>query len=239
MRGPGRRLQFAAACLGVVVAASTGSYAADDLMQRARATYAALRSYADTGVVIHEYGASATDQFKFATRFTRAPRHFYLELEGGRYVIWADPGAFHTWWRDTGLQTDYPNPNNSPAITQSGQQARGVNDKIPTLLYTSAALGGSFVNFSDRVVDGTETLSGHACQRISGTARDVYGATGRESNVRKMTVWIDLESLLIRKVLEEWKPLPGQRSRMTTLFEPQANPTIDESRYRFTPPAPR
>jgi len=51
-----------------------------------------------------------------------------------------------------------------------------------------------------------------------------------------MTVWIDAESLLIRRVVEEWKPLPGQVNRVTTTFEPQANPTLDESRFKFTPP---
>jgi outer membrane lipoprotein-sorting protein len=57
-----------------------------------------------------------------------------------------------------------------------------------------------------------------------------------EVNVRKMTTWIDAESLLIRKVVEQWKTLPGQISRMTTTFEPEANPALDESRFRFAPP---
>lgn len=234
-----RLVEVTAACLGVVVVMSSTPSAVDDVMDRARATYAALRSYADTGVVIKEYGTASTDEYKFTTRFNRAPRGFYLEIEGGRYVIWADPNAFHTWWRDIAQQTDYPNPNNAPAITQSGQHARGLSDKIPTLLYANAALGGSFVNFADRIAEGIDALSGHRCHRIVGTARDVYSATGRESNVRKMTVWVDVDSFLIRKVLEEWAPLPGQRSRVTTVFEPTANPTIDQADFRFKPPAPR
>ena len=76
--------------------------AADDVLQRSRAMYAELRSYADTGVVIHEYGASSTDEFKFVTRFNRSPRRFYLEYSSGQFVIWGDPDAFRTWTKVTG-----------------------------------------------------------------------------------------------------------------------------------------
>jgi hypothetical protein len=82
-------------------------------------------------------------------------------------------------------------------------------------------------------------VSGHRCHRIAGSTHDVYGATGRETNVHKLVVWIDADSLLLRKVLEEWQPLPGQRSRVTTNYEPQANPSLDDSLLRFTPPRPK
>jgi hypothetical protein len=201
--------------------------------------YADLRSYADSGVVIHEYGSASTDEFKFVTRFNRSPRRFFLESSGGQYVIWGAPDAFHTWTKVTGEQYDYPNPNNTPALTMSGAQTRGVSAIVPPLLYAKAALGSVFDNFTDQTVDGIDTIGSHRCHRILGTTRDVYAATGREVNVRKLTVWIDVDSLLIRQVREEWKPLPGQRSRNTVVYEPQANPTIDETRFRFAPPKPR
>jgi hypothetical protein len=69
-----------------------------------------------------------------------------------------------------------------------------------------------------------------------GITRDVYAATGKEVNVHKMTIWIDTESLLIRKVLEEWKPLPGQRSRHITTYEPRANGPLDDAKLAFSPP---
>jgi outer membrane lipoprotein-sorting protein len=64
----------------------------------------------------------------------------------------------------------------------------------------------------------------------------VYGATGNRVNERALTVWFDSASLLIRKVVEEWKPLPGQVNRRTTTIQPIANPTLDDSRFRFVPP---
>lgn len=235
-----RRTIAAAICSTVIAVGSVRGAAseADDVLQRTRAMYGALRSYADTGVVISEYGAATTDEFKFVTRFSRAPRRFYLESSGGQFVIWGDPDAFHTWTKVTGDQYDYPNPNNAPAIALSGQQTHGISSVVPPLLYSKAALGGVFSNFTDATVDGIETVGGRRCHRILGTTRDVYATTGREVNIRKLTVWIDVDSLLIRRAREEWKSLPGQRSRITYVYEPQANPAIDDSQLRFSPQRP-
>ena len=229
------------ACATIALASSSRTGAADDILQRMRAMYGELRSYTDMGVVLHEYGTSSTDRHVFATVFMRAPRGFLLDFRkqgGERYVIWGDPAAFHTWLKTTGQRFDYPNPDNAGAISLSGQNTAGASGKIPTLLYSKAALGGDFVNFIPATTDETETLDGHRCYRLRGRASDRYAATGREVNVRSMTLWIDVESLLIRKVFEEWVPLPGQRSRTITTYDPRANPTVDESRFRFTPPDP-
>jgi hypothetical protein len=216
--------------------------AADDVLTRSRAMYAALRSYADSGVVIKEYGSSTKDRHTFTTAFNRAPRAFVLDfhkLGGGQYVIWGDPGAFHAWGSTTGEQYDYPNPDNTAAFNGSGQNTYSVGAKIPALLYAKARLSSDFANFADLTEDGFDDVAGRRCARVLGTARDVYAATGKEVNVRKMTVWIDAESLLIRKVVEQWKGLPGQISRVTTTYEPQANPSLEKSRLQFVPPAPR
>src|SRR5438477_116161 len=94
--------------------------AADDILQRSRAMYGDLRSYADTGVVLEEYGSSSKDRHTFATNFSRTPRRFFFDFRkdgGDRYVVWGDPEAFHTWWKTTGVEEDYPNPNNIAAFT--------------------------------------------------------------------------------------------------------------------------
>jgi Predicted periplasmic protein (DUF2092) len=236
-------LRLVLCSLAASMAASRGAVvrvnAADDLWQRVRTTYGDLRSYADTGEIAIEYGVSSTDRHTFSTAFVRAPRHFLLDFRkqgGDRYVIWADADAFHTWWKTTGQQSDYANPNNAPAISQSGRNTASAALKIPTLLYSKATLGGDFVNFTDATSDGSDTVAGHRCYRLLGTTRDVYAATGKEVNVRKLTLWIDAESLLIRKVLEEAKPLPGQRNRIVTTYEPRANVAVAESTFRFVPP---
>jgi hypothetical protein len=237
-----RVVGFSLSCATIALLSMPRARGADDILQRTRAMYGELRSYADTGTVINEYGTSSTDRHTFTTVFMRTPRHFLLDFTkqgGDRYVIWGDPDAFHTWWKTTGGRFDYPNPNNASAISQSGQNSAGVSGKIPPLLYPKASLGGDFANFVDVTTDSTEVVEGHRCYRLHGRASDTYTASGKEVNVRSMSVWIDAESLLIRKVLSEWVPLPGQRSRVITTYEPQANPTLDESRFRFSPPAAR
>jgi outer membrane lipoprotein-sorting protein len=212
---------------------------AADLWERARAAFGALKTYSDTGTLLSEFGASSQERHSFETAFSREPRRFLFDFKkqgGDRYVIWGDPDAFHTWWKSTSVQQDYPNPNNAGALTLAGPITVGAASKIPTLLYAKAQLPGDFANVKDLSIAGTEAIDGQPCQRVTGTAYDVYGATGNRVNERALTVWFDSASLLIRKVVEEWKPLPGQVNRRTTTIQPIANPTLDDSRFRFVPP---
>jgi outer membrane lipoprotein-sorting protein len=232
-----RPLVTAIAAAAVLFALSAHAQSADSILQKMRDTYGGMKSYHDTGVIVNEYGA--TDRHTFSTDFNRSPRHFLLDFrkEGGdRYVIWAEPDAFHTWWKTTAQQTDYPNPNNAPAISMSGRNTTGASVKVAALLYSKVDLGGDFNNFADVTLDGTENIGGHDCYRLVGRASDRYAATGKEVNIRKMTLWIDSSSSLLRQVREEWKAAGGGVNRITTTYQPQANPTIDDAKFRFAPP---
>lgn len=222
-----------------LLSGSANAQSAASILQKARDTYAQMKSYSDTGQVINDFGGPSPDKHTFSTAFNRAPRHFLLDFHkqgGDRFVIWADPDAFHTWWKTTAQQTDYPNPNNIPAISLSDSGSQGTSLKIPTLLY-GKAFGAAMLNIADATVDGTEDINGRRCHRITGRMSDVYAATSKEVNIRKVTVWIDSDSFLIRKMVEEPKTVPGQTNRKTTIYEPQANPTLDEAKFKFTPPA--
>ena len=223
------------------LAADTGA----SILERTHDLYGGLATYYDAGVVLEEYGAAAapsTSRHSFETYFKRTPRNFlfdYHKQGDERFVIWGDPEAFHTWWSTTGTQSDYPNPNNLPAINSSDYQTDGSATKIPTLLYPKAALVGALSHFADPRLDGTEAISGHACHRIVGATSDLYGMTGNEVNRRKLTLWIDVQSLLVRQVREEWEAAPGQVHRTTTMFDPVANGAIEDGRFRFFPPKSR
>ena len=211
---------------------------AEQILQKMREAYGAMKSYADTGVVVNEYGG-LTERHSFTTNFSRAPRRFLLDFRkqgGDRYVVWADANAFHTWWKTTGQQTDYANPNNAPAISMSGRNTQNSVVKVPTLLFSKVNLGGDFNNVADVSLDGTEDVGGRRCDRLVGRASDRYAATDKEVNIRKMTIWIDAESSLVRQVREDWKGTPGNVIRITTTYQPQANPVLDDAKFTFTPP---
>ncbi len=234
------QLANATTILATAVFLSTVAHAqnAENILQKTRDTYAQMKSYADNGVVVNEYGASSEDKHTFSTAFNRSPRHFLLDFHkqgGDRYVVWADPDAFHTWWKTTGQQADYPNPNNAPAISLSDLNSKGTALKIPTLLY-GKAFRAAMLNIADPELDGTEEIGGRRCHRVVGRLSDVYAATGKEVNIRKVTVWIDSDSFLIRKMIEESKAVPGQRNRTITTYEPRVNPALDDSQFKFTPP---
>ncbi len=214
--------------------------AAEDMMARSRAAYAAMNSYSDTGIIEVEYGRDSRDRHTFATLFNRSPRGFLLDFNkdgGDRYVVWGDPDAFHTWWKSTTVREDYPNPSNTGAFTMAGPQTKGASEKIPSLLYGKAPLPSAFANFTDGRDAGTESIGGKTCAKLTGTAYDTYTGTGRRTSVRRMTVWIDSESLLIRKIVEEGEAPPGMVNRITTTYEPNGNLPVDAGRFRFAPPA--
>lgn len=226
-------------CLASLVALPAHAEDPATILQKTRDAYLSLKSYADRGTVVVEYGHGSMDTHTFATYFNRAPRHFLLEFHkqgGDQYMIWGDPDAFHTWWKTTDVQYDYPNPNNIPALSLSGLNSGWTSTKIPTLLYGKSALAAAMLTMADPVLDEPEDVDRRQCYRITGRASDTYAATGKEVNLHRVTVWIDRESFLVRRMREEWKTRPGETSRTTTNFEPQPNPKIDEARFRFAPP---
>lgn len=216
---------------------------AEGIMQRMKAVYGALNTYADSGVVLYEYGAAtspSSSHHSFATRFMRAPRHFLFDFHkdgGDRFVVWADPDAFHTWWKGAGQKADYPNPNNLPAISLSEFPTSGVITKVPVLLYPKAPLTGVLSHFTNFTLEGTEPLAGHSCYKLAGRSSDLYGQTTREVNLRKVTVWIDADSSLVRQIREESAATGNSINRITTTYEPKANAALEAAAFAFAPPS--
>lgn len=230
--------------IGVMPAAPS---AADDVLARSRAMYTSLRSYADTGTVDVEFGSSGAlirERHTFKTHY-RAPRHFYFEFNedksagADRFVIWGDAEAFHTWWLTTGVEQTFPKGQGAGAFTQGVLPTKRSLMQIPPLLFAGAGLVGTVTELGEASVTGMEDVGGQRCHKLIGVAKSVYPATGHETNIRRTTIWIDAETLLVRKVFEDTpRGTPaGTASRYTTIFNPQANPTIEDSRFKFTVPS--
>jgi Predicted periplasmic protein (DUF2092) len=99
-------------------------------------------------------------------------------------------------------------------------------------------LSGTITQIEDARVMGTETINGRACHKITGTA--VMILSGRRHNERAVTVWIDAESRLIRRVFEAPpKGIPANTfSRLTITLDPRANPPLEDGRFQFKVPSP-
>ncbi|MBI1211244.1 MAG: hypothetical protein GC190_07265 [Alphaproteobacteria bacterium] len=238
--------------LALLLVAMTASFAAaadpapapgsaDDIWQKTAATYAALKSYADTGTVLVEL-PGLTETHNFTSRF-QSPRFYFFDFtkheDSDRYVIWSDAQAFHTWWRTTQLEDEYPPGTGINAFAQADFLTTGSALKLAPLIFAGSGLQGPLLNFNDIQLDGTETISGHKCYRLIGMTRDIYTATGKEVNIRQITVWIESDTFMIRKIVEDAPrgTPPAQAGQTTTTFEPKANPKLDEASFHFEAPA--
>jgi outer membrane lipoprotein-sorting protein len=216
---------------------------AEDVLARSRTVYASLRSYADTGSISVEYGppgAVITERHTFKT-FYRAPRNFLFEFvkeaAADRFVVWSDGTVFRTWWAATGVADTYPQGRGTEAFAIGAVPTANTLTYTAPLLFSAAGLAGALTELGDATIVGTESVSGRQCQKVSGVAKSVYAATGNV-NVRTVIVWVDNETALVRKIVEDASGTPaGNTSRSTVTLDPQANPTLDDAKFRFTPPS--
>jgi outer membrane lipoprotein-sorting protein len=231
------------AIIAAVLTPWSATLRAADVLAQSRAAYAALQSYADSGSVVNEFGSdpahSIRERHRFRTLFRR-PRSFlfdFLKLGGDRYVVWGDDAAFHSWWKTTGVQYDYPKGQGAGAFSGGAAQTKGSLVMIPPLLFTGAGLVGPLTEFGDAEEDGKEAVDGHDCVRLTGVAKDVY-PSGKEVNVRKVTVWIDAKTMLVRRVFEDTPrgSMASSVNRYITTVDPQVNPKVEERAFRFVVP---
>lgn len=229
------------ACASVVFAHGRRVAASsEDVLAKTQAAYAALKSYSDTGSVDTEFGPKeglVREHHTFKTLY-RAPRHFLFDFvkadNGDRFVVWADDEAFHSWWQATGVAELYPKGQGAGVFVTGSVPTLSALVEIAPLLFSGAGLTGPITEFGDGKVAGSEAINGHPCQKLVGVGKSIYG-TGAVVNVRPMTIWIDAQTSLVRRVFEDSSD-GGTISRMTTTFDPQVNPTLDDAKFLFTPP---
>jgi len=230
-------------------AAAPGSGDPKTILERSRATYAALRSYADTGVIVTELlnigttGPPLTERHTFTTYY-RAPRQFFFEFKKDpkvsdeRFVVWVNVADFNTWWSATKVHDTYPKGTGATAFALAAFPTQSSVLQIAPLLFAQAGLHGSIVDLQVSRAGEVEEIGGHRCYQLVGQVGLAY-STGTVTGVRPTTVWIDAETLLVRKVLEDTPSGAGSGAvdRITTIFEPQANPKIDDTRFSFSAPS--
>jgi hypothetical protein len=254
-RAPSKRraiwLNLGAVTLGAMCAASVAAPSSgSDVLARSIALYPTLTSYADTAIVVRE-GPGITDRWKFTTRF-RAPLDFYFDFQGvdskssmtlstsyHRMVLWMIGGELQAFNQQLKTHDTISRESGRQVATVQGAGAGtvGTSMLIPSLIFANANLPGTLLQIQEATDAGFETVSGRRCHKIIGMAAQYY-ASGAMTNVRKVTVWIDAETLLVRKVFEDTpKGYPiGQYSRLTVTIEPQMNPKLDDRKFHFEVP---
>jgi hypothetical protein len=229
------------------------AFDAEDVLAKTRAAYAALTSYADSGTVLDE-ATGFTDRTTFRTLFTREPRQLYIDsraLESvykagnriplnTRVVLWMENGDLQTWSSKSESRETYPADGGQQvnALKNSAYYTAGISVLIPSHLYSKSGLVSPVHATEEAEADGFEAVDGRRCFRILGVERWRY-PSGRETGVRAITLWIDAETYLIHKVVEDTpKGMPrGQVSRRTTTIKFQANPKLEPAQFRFAVPA--
>jgi hypothetical protein len=222
-----------------------------DILARSRALYPTLKTYSDKGVVVVEQGA-VTDRAQFATAF-RSPNDFFFEYsnhvsiyEHGpkvpmptHLVLWLLKGEMQKW--DGALKTHDVVPADAGAqigtLAGAGSGSEQTAILILPLIFAKARIVGPLQELVEAASAGEETVGGRRCHKVIGVARSVY-PNGVITNIRPMTVWIDAETLLIRKVFEDTpKGHPGGGIfRRTITLEPQANMPLEDARFRYKVP---
>lgn len=228
--------------------ADSAALAADDILTRSITMYGALKSYADTGVIVSQFTATASHRHTFTTYY-RAPRQYYFEFVADKAagavhsVMWCDGGDFQSWSSAIGQHETYPRGSNTVlgGFAAAGATTLRTNSLITGLLFAGSGLVSTVQEFADYTIDGTEDVGGHRCHKLVGVARSMYQKTQRVTNVRRTIIWIDTESLLVRKVFEDTPDGSPQTAvmRTTVTLDPEANPTLEDARFTYTVPSPR
>lgn len=241
-----RKFLFAVVCVvgaSPVVAGTEPD--ADEVWKKTLAAYAVLDTYTDAGVVTAEYGSGGShlrETHKFQTALVR-PRQFLFAFDedpdagAERFVIWCDNAAFNSWWSATGVHETYAQGQGLNAFAIGSLPSRGSDVLIPALIFAAAGLQGPLSAFEELKSEGVAKLDGRAQFRISGVVREKYG-TDYVSSERPTEVWIDAQSFLIRKVVQDTPKgsVTGVVDRVTTLIAPVAGTKPDPATFRFVVP---
>jgi hypothetical protein len=161
-------------------------------------------------------------------------------MPGKQEVLWLVNGDLQTYERDGSyaMHKTYPRGTNQPAVLAMAKA--GTYDAItliPSLLFRKAKLVGPLQEIVEISLAGTEPVGGHPCHKLVGIAQSVY-PSGAITNVRPITVWIDTQTLLIRKVFTDTpKNYPlNAIARYTWTVDPVPNPKLDDGKFQFTIP---
>ena len=230
----------------VANAAAATAANATELLEQMRARYASLKSYSDTGVIITEENGGSPTTFKEHHTFTtyfRAPKQFFFDFRaeptgsGDRFVLWIDGAEVNTWWQTTGVHDKYPQGQGATGFAIGSLPTKGSIAIIASLIFPGLQ---DVTALQEPRLLPAEAVDGHRCYKVIGIYAPAYG-NGVVTASSPVTLWIDAETLLIRKIFSDTsrESPPSVIDRSTVIFTPRANPDVQATVFRFTVPSPK
>lgn len=237
--------------LSASVSGQSGGFDVNNVLTRMKAAYLALNSYADTGTVVVDVGGFE-ERSQFRTFYTKDPRNLFIEYRPtetvyksgfkipytNRLVFWMQNGELQKW-NETGLHETYPSSGGGQvdALRSASYGSQSITILIPSLLYTKANLATLIQAMEEPAAAGYEMIGSRRCFKVTGVERWRY-PSGQITGVRPITIWIDAETYLIRKILEDTPKgaAIGRIDRRTFMIEAQANPKLDPNVFNFKIP---
>jgi len=209
---------------------------ASEILDNMVAAYAALASYKDSGEVklTREGEGERVRRLVFSTSFVR-PELFRFEYDkhhetsdpesSERYVVWSDEQGIRSWWAVR------PEVREFDAIEHALGGPTGVSHgsatRIPALLMPQMLWGSGMRHLERPVLVGEERIGTSDCYRLEVTRGD--------RSRRRMTLWLEKETYLVRKVYDSMQ-LPSGTTHMTATYSPRANIEILPQEFHFVPP---
>lgn len=238
---------------GTVVAQSpqdAASLTDVQIVERANRAYARCDSYRDSGIVVTTFVSEErqwTAEKPFSTAFVR-PDRFRFEFKDlslgdppPAYIIWAAGGVVRMW---RGIQPEVQETDSlGDAISQATGVSNGVAYRVPSLLLPGLVPEGRSpldLNFALRIGDADE--AGIGCFRIRGQSIRTPRTLGEGEQAvvlqeNSVTVWIDQQSYLVRRV-EEANVYDTFRTETVTTYSPEINARISSQELEFGAPQP-
>ncbi|TWU27910.1 protein kinase domain-containing protein [Novipirellula artificiosorum] len=202
------------------------------ILDRMKKTYAECKSYRDSGVIKSVFlentvSPEFTVEYSFDTAFVR-PDRFRFEIkdqDDDKLLISADGEDVQASW-------DIEPGNQKPeslelAMAQAIGFTGGDVGRIPAMLMPKNLDGWVDLDLIDprQIEDGS--LQSAECFRLEYSFRD-----------EQVTLWIDKQSYLVRRIDERIKS-DDIRIERTTNFDPTIDGKITDEMLEFDPPAPR
>jgi outer membrane lipoprotein-sorting protein len=221
----------------VPVTGGVADVTANEVLKRMTAAYARCRSYSDSGVMLTTFRGEGqhASQRRFETYFVRDGgfRFEYTEVPSGtmlsrliaheeRAVVWGDNHQAHQWW-----SIDESGPSESSldmAIARFTGVSGGTSTTVPRLLLPQSVGTVSLADLDWSADVHVETTAQRACFKLDG-----------RRGADEIAVWIDRDSYVLRRVLENSALSGATKVEKVTVYEPSIDTAIDPVKFSFQP----